>query len=186
MDLSADSFQFQVVGNYSNIGLQYSSPVEQPITVQNINTRTVLNFDYSYPYENGNIEILAFSSMTEPNSDGYDHDITALCCVSSLCPCVVCRLFDVATINGFSAADYDYGTGLIAVHLNTNAGGLVSLNPHLLGYMIFIHGELCNNVLWECVGSGYAHSQMIFLGSPAQVVNALNGMTYQVNETIEC
>jgi hypothetical protein len=88
-------------------------------------------------------------------------------------------LLDRVYIAGFGVDDVDRQVDLIRATVSANYG-FVSLNQNFLSGLDFNSATFClGDAEWRCSGSGTSDDFMTFVGTPADIAVALEGMRYQ-------
>lgn len=153
----SDHFTFRVRASDG----AYSLTTQQFVAVKNRHDAVEISFAVdSDVWTNGNIEVYAISPIPD---EGDDSEPTTH-----------------AIISGFSVTDYDHGADLVKAHISSSANGKLTLNPYYIDGLDFNSATYCySSMNWQCRGSGYYNSEMIFLGTPVDVQNALNGLRYE-------
>ena len=86
----------------------------------------------------------------------------------------------ILTVTGFTLSDPDLGVDPIKAVVTSR--GLVTLNPAHTAALDFNSQRYClagtSSARWTCQGDGTDDTTMAFLGAPADIAAALNGLTY--------
>lgn len=157
-----DSFDFVATTATEGMGGGTSSAQStvstQYIGVLNVNDPTEITFTYSGVWaESQSITIHALGSTS---SSGDSLPSTAI-------------------IDGFKIIDPDRNVDQVRVQIIATNGGRLTLNRDAIPRLDFTSTRCRTSVVWQCIGSGYSETRMSFLAMPADVEDALNGLTYQ-------
>jgi hypothetical protein len=133
-----------------------SKPATVYVEVVNRNHPTNLSFSYPFPWsEQGMYDIYTISA---DNGSG-NHQTRAV-------------------INGFTLIDPDKDSNVVRLRITTS-GGRVSLNEKFMGGIIFNSAAYCFQPEWRCRGDGIDDLEISAVGSPQDVYNAIEGMTFR-------
>jgi len=149
---SADSFTFRALAADGSASICAT----QHVGVKNVNGPTEISLIYEGEWSSGDIRIYAFSKSASTAQKTS------------------------ATITGFTISDADRGIDIIRAHIKVSSyGGKVTLNQARVAQLDFSSSTYClSRSKWQCTGSGYYNSEMIFVGTPAAIEAALNGLKY--------
>jgi hypothetical protein len=89
---------------------------------------------------------------------------------------------DRVYISGFVLDDLDRQVDLVRVNI-TAQHGILTLNKQHREDVDFFSNMCYTSTSWYCVGSGVNDMSMVFIGTPAAVSGALNGLRYQSYES---
>jgi hypothetical protein len=139
----------------SSDGMQ-SVAKTQTVTIKNVNDPSTL----TYAYAGSTLSVYALSDKTSADQPS------------------------TLTLTGFHIDDPDLGVDYVKARIEA-AKGRVSLNPDYVEVVDFTSVKYCYSTLrWWCRGSGYSDSESVFIGTPQNIMNALNGMTYQSSKAL--
>jgi len=134
-----------------------SLPATQTVTVKNVNDPTALAFTVAAGAGAAPLQVYAVNGPSDAANPS------------------------VLTITGFAVSDPDLGVDPVKAVV-TSSRGLVTLNPAHTAALDFNSQKYClagpSSARWTCRGDGTNDATMVFLGTPADVARALNGLTY--------
>jgi hypothetical protein len=175
--LPPDSFMYRVVTEQGAVSVGGM----QCVHIRNVNDPTALTYSYKYQNKKSTSDSVIGSPGNNFNggrsNSSKENNAKVSAITIEIGHSAGGFLQGEVELQGFEVSDPDLGLDLIHVQLRTLHGvSKLSLNPDSLPLLDFSSLLNCFYSAWACTGDGADDEFMSFVGAPAAVQSALNGM----------